>query len=142
MNDQEILCQFHKLPDKTQNLLYEFLGCAESMTTDEQSRAENFISTAKAEGTSTDSALEMLITALNNKEEEQTMNTEEKTTHEAQDDFNPHAKIKCCLCGREIEQWQGNNPWPLVDDAESMCCHDCNTHQVIPARIHNHAKQN
>lgn len=67
MSDQEILHQFHKLPDKTRNLLYEFVGCAESMTADEQSRAADFIMTAKAEGASTDSALEIVITASNGK---------------------------------------------------------------------------
>ena len=67
MTDQEILCQFHKLPDRTQSLLHEFVGCTESMTDEEQSRAADFIMTARAEGANTDSALEIAITAANGK---------------------------------------------------------------------------
>lgn len=63
MTDHELLRQFHKLPERTQSLLHEFVGCTESMNSDEQSRAADFIMTAKAEGASTDSALEIAITA-------------------------------------------------------------------------------
>lgn len=64
------------------------------------------------------------------------MSSKEKNPTETLSDFNPHAKIKCCLCGREIEWWQSNNPWPIVDDEESRCCGDCNANQVIPARTY------
>ena len=59
MTDHELLRQFHKFPDRTQSLLHEFVGCTESMNSDEQSRAADFIMTAKAEGASTDTALEI-----------------------------------------------------------------------------------
>ncbi len=52
------------------------------------------------------------------------MNTEEKTMNETRGNYDPHARIKCCLCGQEIESWQSNNPWPLVDNEESRCCYD------------------
>ena len=67
MTDHELLRQFHKLPDRTQSLLHEFVGCTESMNSDEQSRAADFIMTAKAEGASTDTALEIAITAATGK---------------------------------------------------------------------------
>ena len=67
MTDHEILTQLHKLPGRTQSLLHEFVGCTESMTADEQSRAADFIVTAKAEGASTDSALEIAIVAATGK---------------------------------------------------------------------------
>lgn len=67
MTDHELLRQFHKLPDRTQSLLHEFVGCTESMNSDEQSRAADFIMTAKAEGASTDTALEIAITTATGK---------------------------------------------------------------------------
>jgi hypothetical protein len=42
-------------------------------------------------------------------------------------------RFVCCLCGRE-SAGHGNNPWPLVDDAESRCCDDCNG-RVIAERV-------
>lgn len=43
--------------------------------------------------------------------------------------------MKCCICGKSIEQF-GNNPFPLCnkDDYESRCCDFCNE-MVIQARI-------
>lgn len=38
---------------------------------------------------------------------------------------------KCCLCGKEIEDW-GNDAWPL---AEGLCCDECNCNKVLPARL-------
>lgn len=39
---------------------------------------------------------------------------------------NKESKIKCVLCGKDIEEtpggWKwGNNPWPLADENESCC---------------------
>lgn len=41
-------------------------------------------------------------------------------------------RIKCCLCGKNIEGF-GNNPYPLKN--EGKCCDDCNWSLVIPARV-------
>ena len=41
----------------------------------------------------------------------------------------------CCICGCECENEWGNNPWPIVKDAESRCCDQCDATVVIPARI-------
>lgn len=41
--------------------------------------------------------------------------------------------MKCCICGKEIPEEFGNNPWPVKDEGE--CCDDCNLKYVIPARI-------
>lgn len=64
--------------------------------------------------------------------EERKLNTEEIEV-----EYNPHEIIKCCLCGAEMEEWQSNNPWPLMydEDYESRCCHDCNALKVLPARL-------
>jgi hypothetical protein len=40
----------------------------------------------------------------------------------------------CCICGQKFEGF-GNNPWPIVKDADSRCCDSCNETEVIPARI-------
>ncbi len=42
-------------------------------------------------------------------------------------------KVKCCLCGKEIEDWQTNNPFPI--SANGRCCSDCNSKIVIPLRL-------
>ena len=47
---------------------------------------------------------------------------------------------KCCICGREFEDYSGCNPWPVVVDDEdgevrSVCCHYCDCTVVIPARL-------
>ena len=61
-------------------------------------------------------------------------NTKKTTEIEIEEEYNPHQIVKCCLCGREIEMWQSANPWPIVDDDDSRCCHDCDANQVLPAR--------
>ena len=45
-------------------------------------------------------------------------------------------KHTCCLCGCEFYDYTGHNPWPVVEDAESVCCFTCNQLFVIPARLH------
>lgn len=42
--------------------------------------------------------------------------------------------FKCCICGETFTGW-GNNPWPVVEDAEARCCNYCNDAKVIPARL-------
>ena len=55
---------------------------------------------------------------------------------------------KCCICGGEFTGW-GNNPEPVVatyddvtgadildgEDNDLLCCDDCNSKKVIPARM-------
>lgn len=31
---------------------------------------------------------------------------------------------KCVLCGKDLENEYGNNPWPLAE--EGVCCDECN----------------
>lgn len=38
---------------------------------------------------------------------------------------------KCCICGKEIIGW-GNNPAPVKN--EGLCCDECCSKVVIPAR--------
>ena len=40
----------------------------------------------------------------------------------------------CCICGKKFTGW-GNNPWPIVDDVDAICCDTCNDTQVIQARL-------
>lgn len=47
-------------------------------------------------------------------------------------------KTKCCICGKEIKGY-GNNPWPVKKDG--LCCDECNSEAVIPARIKNMYKR-
>ena len=51
--------------------------------------------------------------------------------------------MKCCLCGKEIDNMHSNNPFPLchIDDYESRCCNECNENYVIRARIYNMGKE-
>lgn len=45
--------------------------------------------------------------------------------------------VKCCICGKSIPEWWGNNPEPLVCGSENgvlnHCCSDCDQ-MVIVAR--------
>ena len=40
----------------------------------------------------------------------------------------------CCICGQKFTGW-GNNPYPVVDDDDAMCCDMCNQTRVLPARM-------
>ena len=42
-------------------------------------------------------------------------------------------KMKCCICGQEIIDGFGNNPWPVKD--KGKCCDLCNMSVVIKARL-------
>lgn len=39
--------------------------------------------------------------------------------------------IKCCICGKEIEDY-GNNTQPYC---KGLCCDECNNKYVIPYRL-------
>lgn len=39
----------------------------------------------------------------------------------------------CCLCGKDLKDEFGNNPYPLKKNGD--CCNVCNTTKVIPARL-------
>lgn len=41
--------------------------------------------------------------------------------------------MKCCICGKEIVDGFGNNPWPVKDKGE--CCDLCNISIVLKARL-------
>ena len=41
---------------------------------------------------------------------------------------------RCVLCGVDVADRQGNNPWPLASP-KNQCCRDCNDKRVIPARV-------
>ena len=41
---------------------------------------------------------------------------------------------KCCICGFKFTGY-GNNPWPVSEDPEDLCCDECNYKKVIPERI-------
>lgn len=45
------------------------------------------------------------------------------------------SNIKCAICGRELENKFGNNPYPIVEAEGARCCNVCNDNFVIPARI-------
>ena len=40
----------------------------------------------------------------------------------------------CCICGKEFIGW-GNNPYPITDEEDEVCCDECNYSEVLPARI-------
>jgi len=44
--------------------------------------------------------------------------------------------MKCCICGKEIENkggfTQDNNAWPVKD---GRCCDHCNNTVIIPERV-------
>lgn len=44
-------------------------------------------------------------------------------------------KLTCCICGSTFYDYTGNNPRPVVDDDNAVCCSDCNSRYVIPARL-------
>lgn len=46
----------------------------------------------------------------------------------------------CCICGQLFFGW-GNNPWPVVQDENAVCCDACNFGVVIPARLNDLAKK-
>ena len=43
--------------------------------------------------------------------------------------------LSCNLCGDEIGDRIGHNPFPLIETGKERCCETCNTEQVIPSRL-------
>lgn len=43
-------------------------------------------------------------------------------------------KYTCCFCGKGFTGW-GNDPWPVKDNRDNLCCDTCNMEVVIPARM-------
>ena len=43
--------------------------------------------------------------------------------------------MRCAICGKEMNNEFGNNPWPVRANEEDRCCDECNTSFVIPYRI-------
>lgn len=41
---------------------------------------------------------------------------------------------KCSICGKQFEGW-GNNPRPVTNGDNDVCCDECNEEKVIPTRI-------
>ena len=41
--------------------------------------------------------------------------------------------MKCCICGTEIVNGYGNNPWPVKESGE--CCDMCNMTVVLQKRL-------
>ena len=39
----------------------------------------------------------------------------------------------CCICGKRILGYGGNNPWPYMEDGD--CCNQCNNSIVLALRI-------
>ena len=50
-------------------------------------------------------------------------------------DINLNKIKKCCFCGKKIEFMEQNNPSPVNNEEGAVCCSDCNSSIVIPARI-------
>lgn len=42
--------------------------------------------------------------------------------------------VNCIICEEAFEGY-GNNPAPLYSLEEGVCCDDCNSSVVVPARI-------
>lgn len=43
--------------------------------------------------------------------------------------------MKCCICGKVLDDELGNNPAPVVKDEKAGCCDHCNLTVVVPARL-------
>ena len=43
--------------------------------------------------------------------------------------------MKCCICGKVLDDELGNNPAPVVKDEKARCCDHCNLTVVVPARL-------
>jgi len=49
-------------------------------------------------------------------------------------DGDLETKFTCCICDN-IFQGYGNNPEPISDDEDGVCCDNCNGMYVIPLRM-------
>ena len=43
--------------------------------------------------------------------------------------------MRCAICGKEMNNEFGNNPWPVRTNEEDRCCDECNMSFVLPYRI-------
>ena len=43
--------------------------------------------------------------------------------------------MKCCFCGKRIEDFECNNPSPVNNDEDAVCCNKCNNKIVVPRRL-------
>ena len=43
------------------------------------------------------------------------------------------SKMRCCLCGKELEEGEGRSPWPL--ERAGKCCERCVIMDLLPLRI-------
>ena len=41
---------------------------------------------------------------------------------------------ECSICGKAMFEMEINNPYPVIEDDEAVCCSECNGLWVIPAR--------
>lgn len=41
----------------------------------------------------------------------------------------------CCLCGKQVFGYPGNNPSPLNRSFTAQCCRQCTRDKVLPARL-------
>ena len=48
--------------------------------------------------------------------------------------MNESEKKVCDICDEEFTEW-GNHPWPIISRDNAVCCDECNSKFVIPARI-------
>lgn len=63
------------------------------------------------------------------------MNKEKKHYRELPSDtFIPLGMIRCCFCGKEIKERDGNDPRPIISLNGDSCCNECNKNIVIPTR--------
>ena len=50
--------------------------------------------------------------------------------------MNTSSNKICCLCGAKIKDfYDENNPCPLVEEPDAVCCSICNETRVLPTRI-------
>ncbi len=47
---------------------------------------------------------------------------------------NSKGNISCCFCYKDAGEY-GNNPEPLVNYEDGICCDSCNVELVLPYRI-------
>ena len=41
---------------------------------------------------------------------------------------------ECSICGKAMFEMEINNPYPVIEDNEAVCCGNCNDQWVMPAR--------
>ena len=46
-----------------------------------------------------------------------------------------HNPTRCCFCGKEIDNFNSNNPSPACMEENAVCCTECNYNIVLPSRV-------